>query len=235
MVLKLLCTYGNQLNNLWKEFYILEENKKCTKCGEIKPVSEFYWRKDHNKYRNECRICLNKQRLKKYFANHEEKLKQRKQHRKDNHVKYLTQSRKRWVEQKEQLLVWDKNWKENNPNRRKEINNKANKKRRGTIQGKINHSFSGNMRRSLKGNKKGGSWEFLIGYSVKDLIHHLEKQFTKGMNWGNYGKWHIDHIIPISLWEFNSYNNREFKQCWSLCNLQPLWATDNISKKDKIV
>jgi hypothetical protein len=63
---------------------------------------------------------------------------------------------------------------------------------------------------------------------------HLEKQFTNGMTWENRNEWHIDHIIPQSLWKYETYDDREFKQCWALCNLQPLWAEDNLSKGNRI-
>jgi len=53
------------------------------------------------------------------------------------------------------------------------------------------------------------------------------------MTWLNYGKWHIDHKKPKSLFKYNSYNEQAFKDCWSLANLQPLWAHDNISKSNK--
>ena len=64
---------------------------------------------------------------------------------------------------------------------------------------------------------------------------HLEKQFKEGMTWNNYGYygWHIDHIRPVSSFNFNSYDDPEFKECWALSNLQPLWGKENISKKDK--
>ncbi len=49
------------------------------------------------------------------------------------------------------------------------------------------------------------------------------------MSWENYGEWHIDHKKPVSwanseeeLYELNHYTN-----------LQPLWATENLSKKDR--
>lgn len=32
--------------------------KICTKCGKEKPLSEFYFRKDSGKYRNECKECF---------------------------------------------------------------------------------------------------------------------------------------------------------------------------------
>lgn len=70
----------------------------------------------------------------------------------------------------------------------------------------------------------------LLGYSIEELMIHLEKQFTEGMNWDNYGKWHVDHIRPMSSFNFTSVDDKEFKECWSLDNLQPLWGPDNLSK-----
>lgn len=32
--------------------------KICWKCGKSKPLTEFYFRKDSNTYRNECKECL---------------------------------------------------------------------------------------------------------------------------------------------------------------------------------
>lgn len=61
-------------------------------------------------------------------------------------------------------------------------------------------------------------------------MEHLEEQFKSGMNWDNYGKWHVDHIKPISLFVFTSYEDEEFQKCWALENLQPLWAEENLKK-----
>lgn len=87
---------------------------------------------------------------------------------------------------------------------------------------------------SLKGNKGGRHWESLVGYTLEDLKRHLEKQFKPGMSWNNQGSWHVDHIIPISLWKFEKPEDSEFKQCWALCNLQPLWAEENMRKGNKV-
>ena len=89
--------------------------------------------------------------------------------------------------------------------------------------------------RSLEDGKDGKHWEDLVGYTLSELKQHLELLFWEGMSWENYGKngWHIDHAIPISWWQYNTYDDHEFKQCWALCNLQPLWEYDNLSKGDK--
>ena len=102
---------------------------------------------------------------------------------------------------------------------------------------RIGHSVSASMRGSLKAknlSKNKRHWEDIVGYTVQELKEHLEKLFQQGMNWNNYGEWHIDHIIPQSFFKYNSINDVEFKYCWSLHNLQPLWAEDNLIKADKI-
>lgn len=85
------------------------------------------------------------------------------------------------------------------------------------------------IRQSLFHGKKA-SWSKLVDYTVDDLRRHLERQFTKGMSWDNFGDWHIDHIVPISSFTFTSAGDEQFKQCWSLTNLRPLWARENMSK-----
>lgn len=73
-----------------------------------------------------------------------------------------------------------------------------------------------------------------MGYSYESLISHLESQFKEGMTWENYGKWHVDHKIPVSFFQFNSTDDVEFKMCWRLENLQPLWAKENQSKGNRL-
>ena len=54
------------------------------------------------------------------------------------------------------------------------------------------------------------------------------------MSWDNYGEWHIDHIIPVSSFSFDNVDSEDFKKCWSLTNLQPLWSYENIKKSNKL-
>jgi len=84
-----------------------------------------------------------------------------------------------------------------------------------------------------KGEKKSTSIKSLIGCSKKKLVQHLEKQFQPGMTWENYGKWHIDHIKPLS--KFNIKNKKEVAMAMHYTNLQPLWATENQKKFNKIL
>ena len=73
-----------------------------------------------------------------------------------------------------------------------------------------------------------------IGYTIDELMQHLESQFSPIMTWDNYGEvWHIDHKRPVSWFNYNGTNDDEFKECWALSNLQPLLATDNIRKGNR--
>ena len=75
----------------------------------------------------------------------------------------------------------------------------------------------------------------ILGYTLEELMLHLEKQFTEGMSWDNYGEWHVDHKIPMASFNFETVEDREFKLCWCLDNLQPLWGSDNLSKGTKLL
>ena len=123
-------------------------------------------------------------------------------------------------------------WRANNPNRTKDIEKRKYDKRMSTPHGKLNTALRTSLRKSLKRIKNGRSWETLVGYTVSDLKKHLESQFEEGMSWDNYGRngWHIDHKTPLSWFNFSAPEDRGFKKCWALENLQPMWAIENIKK-----
>jgi len=86
------------------------------------------------------------------------------------------------------------------------------------------------VRSCLRGGEKRAPTFVALGYTVEQLARHLERQFTRGMSWENYGEWHIDHILPISSFKFSTTDDPEFKACWALANLRPLWAPENMAK-----
>ena len=98
---------------------------------------------------------------------------------------------------------------------------------------RVSINMSSQIRQSLKDGKGGAAWEKLVGYSLKDLMKHLESLFEDGMTWENYGEWHIDHRKPQSWFKYDSYDSIIFKECWAIENLQPKWASENISKGNK--
>ena len=72
----------------------------------------------------------------------------------------------------------------------------------------------------------------VLGYTVSSLMARLSFQFQPGMGWHNYGDWHIDHKIPVSWFLLKGETRPSIVN--ALCNLQPLWAAENIAKGDKL-
>ena len=97
--------------------------------------------------------------------------------------------------------------------------------------GHLAHIVQSSVRNALKSEKSKRSIQYL-GCQIDEFKKHIEEQFTEGMTWGNYGKWHIDHITPIK------YDNPTFEEvCERLHykNTQPMWASENISKGNRYV
>ena len=89
----------------------------------------------------------------------------------------------------------------------------------------------------LKNNKNGRHWEDLVGYTTDDLIKRLLKTMPSGYDWDDLlrGKLHIDHIIPISAFNFTDTRHIDFKRCWALNNLRLLPAKENLIKGSKLI
>ena len=107
------------------------------------------------------------------------------------------------------------------------------RKRKFSYKRKLNDCIGSAIRTALHGKKAGRGWESLVGYTLKDLIKHLENLFDENMSWDNRGSyWQIDHIKPQSLFYYENAEDPEFKKCWELKNLQPLEAMENRSKSN---
>ena len=100
---------------------------------------------------------------------------------------------------------------------------------------KLHKSISESIRRAcIRGYvRKSKRTPEYLGCSVEKLKARIESQFTPLMNWDNRGVyWHIDHIIPV---QFFIDNNLNLQLCWHYTNLQPLEASINSVKSDKIL
>jgi len=201
--------------------------KRCKKCGGIKPIGSFVKdRRAKNGRRNKCCECYNEGK-RTYRANNIEKVLKREAAWRIKNKDKENQKHKKWrVENKEKVKLKLLKWRRNNPEYMKNWLKKPKRK--------LGNSISSAMYFSLKNNKSGRHWENLVGYTARDLMKHLERQFVDGMSWENYGKWHVDHKIPISAFNYTKPEHSDFKRCWGLKNLQPLWAKENISKGAKL-
>jgi hypothetical protein len=80
--------------------------------------------------------------------------------------------------------------------------------------------------RAGKSNEHGSF--ALVGCTVTHLRTRIESLWAEGMNWDNYGKWHIDHIRPVTSFDLSDCS--QAAECFNWKNLQPLWARDNLIK-----
>jgi len=198
----------------------ISDTKRCPKCDTIKSVEEFHRSKGRFDGRSGwCASC----------ANTAVKRWSKQNHKKDREMHL------RWKrENKERIKVVNGLWVESNKDKTYSAQKRHRDKVRNTLKGRLNIRLSNSIRISLNGEKKNGHWEDLVGYTLDQLKRHLEKKFLHGMGWNNFGEWHIDHIIPVAAFNYQYPEDIDFKKCWSLKNLRPLWAHENQVKSAKI-
>ena len=49
----------------------------------------------------------------------------------------------------------------------------------------------------------------LVGCTIDELKQHLESKFKKGMSWNNYGKWHVDHVVPVDFFDLTKIEEQK--------------------------
>ena len=88
------------------------------------------------------------------------------------------------------------------------------------------------IRDALHGvGRKAAATEKMLGCTYPTFVTYLESLFTDGMSWDNMHLWHIDHIVPCAAFDLQEAKQQHV--CFWYRNLQPMWATDNLSKSDK--
>ena len=100
---------------------------------------------------------------------------------------------------------------------------------------KLKHTLRSRLRCAIKNNQKAGSAVKDLGCTISEFKIHIEKQFKLGMTWDNWSKagWHIDHEIPLDAFDLTDIE--QFLQACHYTNLQPMWAKENLEKKNKLI
>lgn len=222
--------------------------KTCTKCGETKSLGEFS--RDKNRRDGlfpHCKVCARARSSRWYAENTARGRENAKRTRTKNPGKaklYLTTW---YLENKEIVSLRraaayaakpeaerdrSKKWAKGNPDRVRERSAKRRKDPKFRLENAFRIAVSGCIRR---GTKKSSTFD-ILGYSPDDLRSHLEAKFTDGMTWDNYGRdgWHVDHVLPLASFSFETPDCADFKKAFALSNLQPLWQSDNCSKRDRL-
>lgn len=202
--------------------------KICKKCNISEELIEF--RKD----RAVCNNCLKKEKQNFYLSNKVKIREDQKNYREANRNKINAQKRSHYEQNKIRIILQNSLYKKNN---RFKYNKNKNSRKKNDPLFKLRINISERIRQALKYHlagkykNKGSTLEFL-GCSIEELKSYLQNQFKKGMTWQNYGKWHIDHIIPCAAFDLSK--KEDCLKCFNYKNLQPLWAHENLSKADKI-
>jgi hypothetical protein len=206
---------------------------------------------------NDSRKDIKSKKDKEYYERTKEKrLSYRKKYYEENKEKCLKTSKEWTLKNKEKKnstqKIWNNNnkekvaeikkrWVENNPEkllkikeRLKKIKVEREKERikqdsiyRFKIRTRANISKS--FKRISKKFSKKSKTEEILGCSIKEFRDYIESKFTEGMTFKNYGKWHLDHIIPIA----SAKTECDVINLCHYTNYQPLWAEDNLKKGSK--
>lgn len=226
--------------------------KTCSVCGEEKLATrEFFHPNRGGKFglRRQCRLC------RRAIARANIKLPEVAAKRKAVYAAYVSSGRaaarnRLWraanpgassaataawkLRNKERADAYDRKWRAEHREMVRAKQRRADAKLQKSPEHVLKKRIKARLRQMLKGKALGGS-ESILGYTKVQLVAHLEKQFTPGMSWDRLiaGEIHLDHIVPVSAFEIREIGDAEFRACWSLANLRPMWARDNQTKQAK--
>lgn len=228
--------------------------KTCSRCKVLKPASSFWKCKSSiSGLQSQCRDCYGEHRGRRKLLEQNKAIEGCAPKRcstcdsvkpsRDFHVSRKSpdgrayeckecrnaRSKRLYRENRDKYAVARKRWNERNASQRRLSASKFHERNKRKPEYLLARSIRSGVRRGLIAGKPNGAWRHLP-YSVDDLRAHIERQFLPGMSWGNYGKWQVDHITPLSSFEISSPDCDEFRRTWCLSNLRPLWAKDNLRK-----
>ena len=159
-----------------------------------------------------------KKSKKKYYSK-EENI----QKRRNNNKKYVKtekgranknkNSKKQYEKYKDKYLEKNRKWSKEN----KEFHKELLRKYRKTDGSKL-------VRKKWEKNQILNNPRFRLERNIRARLYHF-------LTWKNYGKWHVDHVKPLSM--FDVTNEKELYLACNFKNLQPMWAVENLTKGNR--
>lgn len=198
------------------------QNKICTICGKSFPNTSEHFHINKDKLRSSCKKCRNENQRRLNKENKEYISKYNKEYRKNNKEYFSSYGKKYRSINRETI----------NSRYRDHKRSYRNRKIKTDLLFKLSCYMRNGMYSCLKGRSKKSKTFDYIQCTPLELKSYLESKFTEGMSWDNYGKWHVDHIRPLSSFDFSVEEN--LYAAWHYSNLQPLWAEDNLKKGNRL-
>lgn len=222
----------------------------CSDCLVDKEPNEYYWDKKGRRVRPCCKSCW-KIKFQEFKANNLDKIKEQQQKANKNRKakKPDTFPSEKICSKCSTLQPIDnyhydkhmENYKSNCKNCIKIYVNSTREKRNEYVRKKcvedvnfrIKRNLSTRIHIAVKTTKLNSKSLSLIQCNMDFLSDWFKFQFTPYMNFSNYGTyWHIDHLIPCSVYNLSDTNDQ--LECFHWSNLQPLEASSNLRKSNKI-
>ena len=218
-----------------------EERKTCSKCKVEKTIDNFYFIKNSNNYRNQCKLCVS-DRKKQYYAYNKEKVCAKAAEYKQNNKKNVVASQAEYRQHnKEKIAARNAEYRQNNKEKiaarkaeyaqqnRKKINEYNRNRHKNNANAKLARNIRSRINKALKGKSKSFHTKEILGIDIENYKKWLLFQMTPEMNFNNI---HIDHVKPIS--SFDISNDNELLEAFNWRNTQPLLKQDNLRKSNKV-
>ena len=208
---------------------INKKMKVCTKCKQTKAFTEFSKRsRSRDGLQTRCKVC----RKTYYQTNREKANAKAKKWAQTNRERVNANNRKYYQNNREKKRASLRK-RSKRPEAKKRRNARLKKRYHTDPQYRLACNLRSRVHDALKGKNKSASTMAMLGCSYTHVMEHLEKQFQPGMTWENQGEWHADHMMPCA--SFDLTDPEQQRRCFHYTNLQPMWASENISKQDKIL
>ena len=223
--------------------------KYCTKCYELKPLTEYYIRKT-GAPESSCKVCC-KKRVKRYAETHRDKIQEyKKQYYLDHYDEIQEYKKQYYLDHRDETLERMKQYQDtpeyrehrrqyrhDNADRFREYNRQyrhenrdsINEQRRNRYQTDDTYRYSNILRGRLSNiinslaTINPAITSDLVGCSPQWLKHWL--QFTYSFYSPYSQNTHVDHFFPMSAYDIFNENERQRMMNWR--NLRIIDATDN--------